>query len=114
MPDVEGKPSEVELAAMRERARRLRETPVTITLTRDEWQTALAGLYRALLADAREVSAIDRGEPTDPEMDMDPLMLMGAMVETYNVREKLHELMHEGSDDLASWSPGEVDDDAGH
>lgn len=103
MPSEYKPPTPEEMQAMREQARRIRETPVTITLLHEEWQTILAAMYRAMLADAKDVTAADRGELDDPELD--PLMLIGVLAETSQLREKLHELMHQGEQDQASWSP---------
>lgn len=103
-----------DIEVVRERHRRVMETPVTITLTRDEWQGVLAGLYRALLSDAAHIARLDRGELTndDREGEIDPLLVMDTMTATYVVREKLHTLMHTGEDDQATWTPEGGDDES--
>lgn len=89
-------------------AREYREREITITLTGEEWQEILAATYRALLKDAETVTKADRGELPESEDDLDPLMLLDVIARTYRVREKLHDLMHQG-EDQASWTPNEED-----
>lgn len=88
-----------------EAARRRMTEPVTITLTFDEWQSVLAAMYRAVLYDADQIGKADRAMDDD---ELDPLMLADVLSRTYELRSTLHELMHQGENDQASWSADEV------
>lgn len=91
------------LAQMRATQAEYQARETTITLTNEEWHTIIAAMYRAVMDDASDLLAAD-------ELELDTDRQLNLIARTVSTRTKVHQALHAGNADQATWSAPEEED----